>query len=122
MEEINRVCIFNILHVCDYVGGYDNLTPYIDYPGHIVNCPLQLAGKPIGARQAADLFGRPFMGGMERKGIIASGNKEQIRQAVLEVLKDAPERFILGADCTVPSEVNWDKLRTAIKAAHEFIL
>jgi uroporphyrinogen decarboxylase len=30
-------CSFNILHICDYEGGYDDLTPFLDYPGHVVN-------------------------------------------------------------------------------------
>jgi len=38
-DEINS-CTFNILHVCDYKGGYDDLTPFLDYPGHVVNSSL----------------------------------------------------------------------------------
>ena len=30
MEEINRSCIFNVLHVCDYHDGYDDLTPFLE--------------------------------------------------------------------------------------------
>ena len=41
MEEIDRSCVFNILHVCDYEGGYDDLAPFLDYPGHVVNCASQ---------------------------------------------------------------------------------
>jgi hypothetical protein len=39
---------------------------------------------------------------------------------VREVLHDAPDRTILGADCTVPSDIDWDNIRTAISAAHEY--
>jgi hypothetical protein len=34
-------------------------------------------------------------------------------------LAAAPERFILGADCTVPPQTSWDNLRLAIQIAHE---
>ena len=30
----------------------------------------------------------------------------------------APSRFILGADCTVPSDTSWTGIRTAIGRAH----
>jgi hypothetical protein len=37
------------------------------------------------------------------------------------VLKTAPDRFILAADCTVPSETPWDNLLAAIDAAHAHV-
>lgn len=120
MEAINRACPFNILHVCDYHGGYDALTPFLDYPGDVVNCSLQLGNGEITARQVSKLFGRPFMGGLDRHGVVCSGDQVAIRQKVTEMLVDSPERFILGADCTVPGDTNWDDLRVAIKAAHNF--
>jgi uroporphyrinogen decarboxylase len=60
------------------------------------------------------------MGGLDRKGIIATGNAEEIRKRVTAVLDDAPERFILGADCTLPDDVNWDNIKTAISTAHDY--
>ena len=113
-------CPFNILHICDYVGGYSDLTPFLDYPGHVVNCSLKLADRMLSPRELSDLFKRPFMGGLERKGVIAAGRPEEIRREVEEVLTAAPKRFILGADCTVPGETPWDNLKTAIATAHTF--
>ena len=69
----------SILHVCDYQGSYDNLTPFFDYPGHIVNCSLEVGDRTLTPREAASLFGRPFMGGMQRKGVIATGSTPEIR-------------------------------------------
>ncbi len=111
-------CVFNILHICDYVAGYDDLTPFLDYPGHVVNCSLKLGDRELSPTQVAQQFGRPYMGGLERKGVIATGSVAEINAAVNRVLAQAPDRFILGADCTVPSETPWDNLKTAIDAAH----
>ena len=119
MSEINRACPFNILHVCDYDSPYDDLTKFKDYPGHVVNTSLDLAGKEITAQEVARLFGRPFMGGMERLGTLSKGSPEQIRAAVNAAIAAAPERYILGADCTVPPQTSWDNLRLAIQTAHE---
>ena len=109
---------FNILHVCDYEGSYDDLTPFLDYPGQVVNASLQVGGRRYSPREMAELFGRPFMGGLERKGILATGAPDEARQTVHEILAWAPERFILAADCTVPSETPWENLKAAIDAAH----
>lgn len=118
MNEINRLFPFNTLHICDYHLPYDDLTPFLDYPGHVVNCPLNVGDRPLSARQAADLFGRPYMGGLDRHGIIAHGSVEEIRAAVADVLATAPAQFILAADCTLPGDTDWDHIRTAIDAAH----
>ena len=117
-EEIKTGTIFNILHICDYHLPYDDLTQFIDYPGQVVNCPIQVAGNPIGGKEIATLFNRPSMGGMDRHGIIVSGSALEIQQAVERVVNLAPERFILGADCTLPGDVSWDNIRIAIDAAH----
>jgi uroporphyrinogen decarboxylase len=112
-------CSFNILHICDYEGGYDDLMPFLDYPGHVVNSSLKIGDRILSPKDASQLFGRPFMGGMERKGVLATGNSESIQQAVTDVLAQAPERFILAADCTVPGDTPWENLRTAIETAHQ---
>lgn len=120
MKEINRSCIFNILHICDYNGPYDDLTPFLDYPGHVVNCNQKLKSKEMTLKEISKMFKRPYMGGMDRKGIIASGSKEAIKREVENVLSEAPEKFILGADCTLPGDIDWDTLRTVISMAHRY--
>jgi uroporphyrinogen decarboxylase len=118
-DEIQS-CSFNILHICDYKGGYGDLTPFVDYPGHVVNCSLRVGVQTLTAEEVSQKFGRPFMGGMDRQGVIATGSLEEIRQAVEGVLAETPERFILAADCTVPSDTSWEHLRTAIDTAHHY--
>jgi uroporphyrinogen decarboxylase len=118
MEEINRACQFNILHVCDYRMKYSDLSPFTRYPGHVVNTSLELVDRRIDGKEVSQLFNRLFMGGLDRLGIVATGTPEQIRQEVSRVIKDSPVRFILGADCTVPSQTPWENLRLAIELAH----
>lgn len=113
-------CTFNILHVCDFVGGYDDLAPFVDYPGHVVNSSLKLEDRTLTPKELSQMFGRPFMGGMERKGVLATGSEETIQRAATDVLEQAPEKFILAADCTVPGDTPWENLRTAIETAHQY--
>jgi len=117
-QEINARCLFNILHVCDYHLPYEEMSPFVDYPGDVVSCSLDLADGKLSAQEASDLFGRPFMGGLDRHGVIVEGSEAGLRSAVDGCLRDAPDGFILGADCTVPSETDWDRLRLAIAMAH----
>lgn len=118
MEEIDEACDFNILHICDYSGSYDNLERFLDYPGHVVNSPLEAGGERLSPREVAALFERPYMGGLDRLGVLATGSPDEVRAAAKDLLGEAPERFILGADCTVPSETPWENLKAAVETAH----
>jgi uroporphyrinogen decarboxylase len=111
-------CRFNILHICDYEGAYDDLYPFLDYAGHVVNYSLEVGGKRMTPREASARFGRPFMGGLERKGVLASGASAEVRRAAQTVLAQAPERVILAADCIMPADASWDSLKATIDAAH----
>ena len=122
MKEINRSCIFNILHVCDYYDGYNDLTPFLDYPGHIINSSLELETGKLTPNEISKMFGRPFMGGLDREGIIFSGSKDEIKKAVKEACRRKSDKFFLAADCTVPSDIDWANLKTAIAAAHDYEL
>ena len=60
------------------------------------------------------------MGGLDRQGIIVSGSKEEIEKTVNEELSEVSHPFVLGADCTLPGEIPWLNIRTAIAAAHAY--
>jgi uroporphyrinogen decarboxylase len=123
MQEADRSCIFNILHICDYIGVYDDLTPFLDYPGHVVNFGHRLGSKEITPREVYRIFNRPFMGGMDRKGVISAGTQADIQKKIGEVLSEKPDKFILGADCTLPSGIDektlWENAKFAISTARK---
>ncbi len=120
MNEINAKSDFNILHVCDYCGEYSTMDAYLDYPGDIVSSPLMLGGERLAPQKAAEIFQRPIMGGLDRHGLLAHGSKEEIVTAVNALCETAPENFILGADCTLPGDTDWENLKIAIDAAHNY--
>jgi uroporphyrinogen decarboxylase len=117
-REINARFGFNILHVCDYVAPYADLRTFTDYPGDVVSCGSRLTTGSVSMSELAAFFGRPVMGGMDRKGALSTGTTEAVRQEAESVLRDAPDRFILGADCTIPGEGRWEAIRTAVATAH----
>lgn len=118
MKEIQSRCQFNILHVCDYVAPYDNYDAVRDYPGHVVNCNTRLIGKELAPQTIAEFFGRPYMGGLDRHGVLAKGTPAQVEEEIKRVIRSAPRQFILAADCTVAGDTDWNRLRHAISVAH----
>jgi uroporphyrinogen decarboxylase len=125
-EVANEIGEINILHICDYGTPYKNaeaLYAYADYPASIINVPLKFSdGSTLNLKEAQQRFGRPIFGGLERLGVIAKGSIEEAKKAVDEVLENAAPNFILGADCTVPGDTDWDKLRAVIDYAHTWRL
>jgi uroporphyrinogen decarboxylase len=118
MKVIARECPFNILHVCDYVAPYANYRAVLEYPGQIVNANTRLTDATMGTGEIAKAFGRPYMGGMDRHGVLVKGSAAEVRVEVRRVIGAGPRQFILGADCTVAAETEWQRLRGAIDAAH----
>ena len=117
--EMEAGCSCNILHICDHWGNYDDYSAFVDYPGHIINSSLQLTNdQTIGSREMYQLFRRPFMGGMHKRGIMVTGNKDEISIEVSRVLSQAPEKFVLAASCTLPGNIDWANIKTAIETAH----
>jgi uroporphyrinogen decarboxylase len=96
MREVNALFAFNILHVCDYEAPYADLSPFTAYPGHLVSCSTRLSTGESSLRDLARLFGRPILGGMDRKGVIATGSDDEVRRAAEAVLRAAHLRGFLG--------------------------
>jgi len=120
-KEVNQLVQHNILHICDYDGNYvDFEKRFKDYPGQIVNVPLQADGKDFSLSDAYQIFNRPVMGGMDRHGVIANGTPEQVKKATEKVLAAAPAKTIISGNCTVAGSTPIANLRTAIEVAHRF--
>lgn len=121
-QVANEIGEINILHICDYGTPYKNaeaLYAYADYPASIINVPLKFSdGSTLNLKEAQQRFGRPIFGGLERLGVIAKGSVEEAKAEVDKVLENASPNFILGADCTVPGDTDWEKLRAVIDYAH----
>ena len=103
---------FNLLHVC---GDHIRLPLYADYPSHAVNWAATKHN--LNLKQGYSLFKRTVVGGMGDRGIIVNGSAEQIQQAVREVIDDFGTRsLMIGADCTVPTDIDLSHVRAAMQA------
>ena len=107
----------NILHICR-----DNirLHLYSNYPGNAVNWAAT-AQNNIPLSAGKKLFNRTILGGMDNRGVIVDGKPEEITARVHTILAEfGTENLILGADCTLPTEINIEHIRAAVEAAGSF--
>lgn len=119
-NTINAVSPLNILHICGFDGADNHLDWFVNYPLQVINWATETDGYSLAAGKK--LFGdRPVMGGLDNstKGILYSGTKQQIQDKVHALISEAGNQgVLLGADCTVPRDIDYDHLRWAIEAAH----
>lgn len=110
----------NILHICDWEGTFDDLTRFADYPGQIVNTPIDLNGTPFTMKDGEKLFGRPVLGGLERKGAINKVSPEEVEALVRKAIEEGPAgKLMIGAECTV-SSAPIENIHAAVSAAHHY--
>lgn len=118
MGECNKDSKCCFLHICDWEGAMDDLTRYADYPAHIVNTPIDLNGTAFTLEDGVKLFGRPVLGGLDRKKEIISESEDNLAALVDQVLDNAPAgKTMLGAECTV-SAAPIENIHRAVYVAH----
>ena len=73
-------------------------------------------------RKGRELFGdAAILGGLDdRAGVLVDGTEEEIRAEVHSVIKRmGRHKFLLGADCTLPTDIDTERIRTAVRAAKD---
>ena len=65
--------------------------------------------------------GTTVMGGLaNRSGVFVDGTVSELRSAVKDVIRSYGKKgFILGADCTLPTEIAYARIKAAVEAARE---
>lgn len=103
---------FNLLHICkDYI----RLPLYADYPAHVVNWAATKHNMSL--VEGRTLFKRTICGGMDDRGVMVDGSHEEIEEAVQAVIKEfGTEGLIIGADCTLPTDIDVSNIRAAVEA------
>ena len=106
---------FNVLHMCK---DHLNLSRYLGYPTKVINWGVYEAN--LSLTEGAALFGpgHVLLGGLDdRAGVLVSGTAKQIEEAVHAVLDEVgTKNFILGADCTLPTDIAPERIAQAVAA------
>lgn len=114
LEAVKDKGELNIVHICR-----DNvrLHLYTNYPGHVFNWAVT-APVNLSLKAGKKLFKSTILGGLDNRGVLVSGSPEEIQFAVHEIIRTVgPRNLIIGADCTLPTEINVENIRLAIDAA-----
>ncbi len=117
MQAVKDAGGYCILHICK---GPLNMQRYagMDKYADVVNWGVYETGFSL--EEGRKLFpNKCILGGLKnRGGVLSNGSEEEIKAEVNRVINDFGRRgFILGADCTIATDQDMNKLRAAVKAA-----
>lgn len=108
----------NLLHMC----GWDNIPNRLDwwdkYPAKLINWDVHVEN--VDLAQGRERFpGRVLLGGFNnREGeLLHAGTKEAIQAETRRLVREAgAEKIIIGADCSLPMDIDPMRIRWVIEA------
>lgn len=109
---------FNILHICK-----DNvdLERYSEYPFEVVNWGLYDSDYSL--EDGFKIFkNKTILGGFDdRSGVLIDGSYDEIENYTQNLLSNMKGRkFILGADCTLPTEISYERIKQVVLASKKY--
>ena len=119
LEAANAAGGVNILHICGYEGARNDVHLFTDYPAQVINWAVGPEG--ISLAEGRKLFGgRTVLGGFEngKNGLLYTGNQAAIQDETKRLIAEAgKEALIIGADCTIPSDIEAERIQWVRQAA-----
>lgn len=119
LQAVKEAGGYTFLHMCK--DGL-NMHRYSSYKelSDVVNWGIYEA--PFSIDDGRTLFGNvTVMGGFaNRSGVMVDGTIDELRDAAKALVQQyGKRRFILGADCTLPTEISYERIRAITGAARE---
>ena len=119
LEAANAAGGVNILHICGYEGARNDVHLFADYPAQVINWAVGPEG--ISLAEGRKLFGgRTVLGGFEngKEGLLYTGSQAVIQDETKRLIAEAgKEALIIGADCTIPSDIEAERIQWVRQAA-----
>lgn len=118
LAAANKVSENNILHICGYEGHHNDLSWYRDYDAKAYNWAAKVEN--IALEEGKKIFaGKTVIGGFgnTKDDVLYSGTEKSITDETAKILQASGRTgVILGADCTVPSDIELKHLEWVRRA------
>jgi len=121
LKAANRVSDYNICHLC---SGWQlepsHMEIWRDYPAAVFNWAVYVEGMTLPEGRAF-FNAKSVMGGLDNKksGLLCSGTEAEIKTEVKRLAEENGNGFILSADCTIPTDIDRNRIRWAMEALAE---
>jgi uroporphyrinogen decarboxylase len=109
LDAANALSDNNMLHICGYAGLKNDLALYSTYPAKVYNWDVHIENLTL--HDGKKFFGgKTVLGGFNNRqqALIHTGSQAEIEAETLRLIAETgAEGFILGADCTVPDDIDF---------------
>ncbi len=119
LSEIRKSGCGAFLHICKDQLNMERYSGYGEFCD-VVNWGVYEA--PLTIEKGRELFpGKVMMGGLpNRSGVMTQGTEEELADEVKRLVRTyGPQKFILGADCTLPTDFSYERIRKIAAACRE---
>ena len=123
LELANSIYPINIAHVCGYRGRVNDFEVYKDYPATVFNWSLHTTDLSIAEGKKYFEYCKCVIGGYDQTpgSLIHAGTKKDIQDYCIKLIKEnGKEGFVIGADCTIPSDTPIQNLLWVKEARDSF--
>lgn len=122
LNEANKYSSYNILHICGYARHTNVISWYRDYEAGCYNWAQHTEGIPLA--EGRQLFpGKCVLGGFDNNPgtLIDTGAPEELDAYVKQLIDENGYRgFILGADCSIPNDIDDRRVKMICEAAARY--
>lgn len=122
LDFANSCSDSNILHICGYARHTNHFAYYKDYAAKIYNWAIHTDG--VSLEEGRKYFQTDcVLGGFDNNPgtLIDCGTKEELEEEVRQLIAENGYRgFILGADCSIPNDIDDARVRIIRDACHKF--
>lgn len=111
LNHINSLWEYNMLHICGYEHYHNNIKFFKQYPCKCYNWATHTDN--ISMKEGKEIFGTCVCGGFDNNPgtFIETASLDELKDYTKNIIKDAgKEGLIIGADCTIPSNLNVERL------------
>ncbi len=118
LDKINELWDYNILHICGYDHYKNDVKFYARYKIKVYNWATHTDETTL--KEGKEIFNAAVIGGFDnnRGTLLDSGDKEDIVKYVKELIsKNGRKGLIIGADCTIPSDIDIERLKLVRESA-----
>lgn len=123
LNHANKFSTNNIMHLCGWAGVKNQIELWKDYPAKMINWAVYV--EELALEDGFAYFGnKSIMGGFQstKDGIFYQGSKDEVKAFTKTLLKKTGTRgVILGGDCTIPADVDRNRIGWVMEAVAEYM-
>lgn len=123
LNAANSASDYNMLHCCGWAGDPNRLEVWQDYPVKAVNWAVFIENMSLS--QGKEFFGgKTVVGGFDNRpnGVLYSGTRDEVTDFAKKTVADyekatgGRQGLVIGADCTIPADVDYRRFDWVVDA------